>query len=106
MLSLADGQTLDLAGSTGGGNLPDEVYVGIRAEAISVSSNGSGVRAKVHFTEELGSSRLLHTEVGSIQIIVTSKDDGTIEPGAEVNLDLAPRALHFFDPSNGRRLSS
>jgi ABC-type sugar transport system ATPase subunit len=105
LLVLADGQTLDLGDRSGGSALPGEVHVGIRAESISLSENGRGVRAKVHFTEELGSSRLLHAEIGSSQVVVSSKDAGAVEAGAEVFLDLAPGALHFFHPESGRRIS-
>jgi sn-glycerol 3-phosphate transport system ATP-binding protein len=105
LLVLADGQTLDLGDRSGGSALPGEVHVGIRAESISLSENGRGVRAKVHFTEKLGSSRLLHAEIGSSQVVVSSKDAGAVEAGAEVFLDLAPGALHFFHPESGRRIS-
>ncbi|MEI8178947.1 sn-glycerol-3-phosphate ABC transporter ATP-binding protein UgpC [Aestuariivirga sp.] len=105
LLLLDDGQTVDLAGHPGGSDLPNEVHVGIRAESISLANHGRGVRAKVHFTEELGSSRLLHAEVGSTPIIVSSKDAGIIEPGAEVNLELPPDSLHFFNPDSGRRIA-
>lgn len=105
LLVFADGQTLDLGDRSGGSALPDEVHVGIRAESINLAENGKGVRAKVHFTEELGSSRLLHAEIGSSQVVVSSKDAGAVEAGAEVLLDLAPGALHFFHPESGRRIS-
>ena len=105
VLMLGDGQTLDLGGQQEGRELPAAVHVGVRAESIGLARHGRGLRAMVHFTEELGSSRLYHAEIGSAQVIVSSKDAETIEPGAEVFLDVAPDALHFFDAENGRRLS-
>ena len=103
-LVFADGQTLDIENLPGGGGLPDEVHVGIRAESIGLAHGGGGLRAKVHFTEELGSSRLLHAELGTSQIIVSSKDADTVKAGSDVLLDLAPGALHFFHPDSGRRI--
>ena len=105
VLVLDDGQTLDMEGRPGGSELPNQVHVGIRAESIGLAHHGRGIRAVVHFTEELGSSRLLHAELGSAQIIVSSKEAGTIQVGDEIVLDIAPGQLHFFHPESGRRLA-
>jgi sn-glycerol 3-phosphate transport system ATP-binding protein len=101
---LPGGQRLAASRQFNGGTLPADVHVGVRAESFRLKPSGTGLKAKVHFTEELGSSRLLHVEAQGTQLIVAAKDDAPGTAGHEVVLDVDPAALHFFDARTERRI--
>ncbi len=93
---LAGDLTLDAATPGGGA-----VQVGVRPEDVII---GAGpLPFEVQIIEELGANRLLHGHLGGQNFSVSVPKGQNVETGT-VAVDIAPSAIHFFDPGAGTRL--
>jgi multiple sugar transport system ATP-binding protein len=94
----------------------DEVVVGLRPEAFTLSADSGDLPLTVEVIEELGSDRFvygtgdLHTveaegggEGGGV-ITVRATEYPAIERGARVHATLREGHVHMFDPATGQRL--
>ena len=98
-----DGQAIALD-STHWSHLPEgPVTLGFRAEQTAIVSEG-GLAISPHFSEALGSSRLLHGTVGAEQAVISIGGTQHHADDTPLQVEIAPTAMHFFDPVNGRRI--
>ncbi len=78
------------------------VTLGLRPERAKIG-NGGGLRVPISAVEELGANRLIHGQVGGVNITVSQDADLPI-PSGEMMVGFRSEDAHFFDPSTGRRL--
>ncbi|RDC69738.1 TOBE domain-containing protein [Rhodovulum sp. 12E13] len=102
-LRLPDGQALDVGERLQGFADGTDVVAAIRPEAVRFAADGHGLRARLKFSEELGSARLHHFEVADETLPIVAADRRALEKGAVVALDAPIADLHFFDPETGTR---
>jgi len=75
------------------------IVLGVRAEAVDVSMNGTaGVDGVVYVEEPLGSDIFLTVEVGKTTIIVRTEPEFRAGIGTGVKLHFNPQKIYFFDP--------
>jgi sn-glycerol 3-phosphate transport system ATP-binding protein len=99
VISIGDGETGLRA------NLPNgSVTLGLRAEDLRLSENGTGLPFAVAFIEDLGAQRLLHGHCGGQSVVVSVSPDLPLP--AELRLTIAPDRLHFFTADTGKRLEA
>ena len=100
-LELADGMAIQL------GRIPAnsdnrKVVFGIRPEDIRIVERGTA--AKLIVVEPTGSETLLAIEFAGQELTCLLRERASYQPGQEVNLSFASKAVHFFDPENGQRI--
>jgi sn-glycerol 3-phosphate transport system ATP-binding protein len=82
-----------------------KVELGIRPEDVIVvwpaSENAHAL--PIHFTEEMGASRLVHGRLGEADFAVL-QPSSQIEQTETLHVSLPERAIHLFDAATGRRL--
>jgi multiple sugar transport system ATP-binding protein len=86
----------------------DEIVVGLRPEALEVSSSGCG--AVVEVVEEIGADSHVFCEAeigGKVEKLVArvTTDDSPTQ-GEQINLRPKPEAAHFFSPTDGTRIAT
>ena len=98
-IRLASGETLPVPGIPAG-----EVIMGMRPERVRLSDSASpdSLNYRVSMVEELGSQKVIHGEVGGVDVSVVHNEDDAV-PSGNAYLTLLPDYLHFFDPKTGRR---
>jgi sn-glycerol 3-phosphate transport system ATP-binding protein len=85
-----------------------DVEVGVRPEDIQiVDGSTSGIDFAPELIEELGATRLLHGNFGSIAITVATPASGPGKIGDKEKLKLAisSHAVHLFDSTSGHSLA-
>jgi sn-glycerol 3-phosphate transport system ATP-binding protein len=98
-----DGQAIALD-SSHWPHLPEgPVTLGFRAEQAAIVFEG-GLAISPHFSEALGSSRLLHGTVGAEQAVISIGGTQHHAEDTPLQVGIAPNAMHFFDAVNGRRI--
>ncbi|OCP35925.1 sn-glycerol-3-phosphate import ATP-binding protein UgpC [Ensifer sp. LC163] len=80
------------------------VTVGIRPEQCVVASEARGIAMKVDFVEELGSGRVIHSELGGQPFAACIDEETHVRPGDRIALELPLAHLHVFDRETGRRI--
>ncbi len=76
-----------------------KIYVGIRAEHITLSSDQENpVSATVTVVEAMGSESYVHLQLGEFTFIIRVSPDITIKPGDKLNVFLDLSKMYFFDP--------
>ena len=80
------------------------VVLGVRPEAVQLSGSGAGFAATVEEIEPLGHESLVTVRAGTTAITLRTQADPGVQVGQEVRCELAPGALHWFDPATGVRL--
>ena len=85
-----------------------KVVLGVRPEAVRRTEAGAAgaIAAVVDYVEELGASRLIHTDASGSRIIALETGSTEIPPGMPVHLTLGEDALHVFSADDGRRLAN
>ncbi|MGU3587256.1 ABC transporter ATP-binding protein [Rhodococcus sp. C26F] len=87
-----------------------KVTVGVRPEAMHVSTDGTGVDMTIDMVEELGADAYLygHVMAGGTRLPVTVRTGDRTPPpiDAVVQVRPEPSALHLFDCDSGLRLSA
>jgi multiple sugar transport system ATP-binding protein len=87
-----------------------EITVGFRPDSVRFAAPGTGLYAHVEAIENLGYVSYAHcaTGVGESRktIIVRCEPDAIPRPGSAVGLQLDQAAVHYFEPSTGRRLEA
>ncbi|PST22190.1 sn-glycerol-3-phosphate import ATP-binding protein UgpC [Mesorhizobium plurifarium] len=90
-----------LAARLGSGN----VTVGIRPEQCVVAPEAKGgVAMKVEFIEELGSGRVIHSELNGHPFAACVDEQTRVRPGDWISLAMPLAQLHVFDRETGRRI--
>ena len=79
-----------------------QITVGIRPEQCVVAPEG--VSIKVDFIEELGSGRVIHSELNGYPFAATVDEHTRVRPGERITLELPLAHLHLFDKETGRRI--
>jgi sn-glycerol 3-phosphate transport system ATP-binding protein len=79
-----------------------EAVLGLRPEQVRVG--GRQATASCEMVESLGADHLVHTRLGSQDLIVRAGDDVTAEPGSALGLGFAAGAMHWFDAKSGQRI--
>ncbi|MCC7013473.1 MAG: ABC transporter ATP-binding protein [Planctomycetes bacterium] len=79
-----------------------EVVLGLRPHEVEFGS--SGAAARVEGVERLGHQTLARLSIGAQHAVVCREDLESLAPGQTVHLCFAPRAAHWFDARDGRRL--
>ena len=111
----ADGQFLHGAGgkldvsSLNGVRAPGlKAVLGVRPEQVRrTGADAPGaIAAIVDYVEELGASRLIHTEANGSRIIALDTDTAEIPSGTPVHLSFSDNALHLFSVDDGRRIDN
>ncbi|MGH3703373.1 MAG: ABC transporter ATP-binding protein [Agromyces sp.] len=85
------------------------VVVGVRPDAVSLTSPSDGIPGTVEVVEELGNESFLYVRSelagGSVTIAVQDRDGVLdIAPGTMVGLRVTPGMVHLFDAGTGQRL--
>lgn len=80
------------------------VTVGIRPEQCVVTSEARGISMKVDFVEELGSGRVVHSELDGHPFAACVDEETLVRPGDRIALELPLAHLHVFDRETGRRI--
>jgi sn-glycerol 3-phosphate transport system ATP-binding protein len=83
-----------------------EIIAGFRAEAIQVNKVSKGLRASVHFVEELGASHLLHAELARTGIVISYAGGHAFAQGDTVHVFVEPSAVQLFNVETGQRLGA
>ncbi|WDZ80666.1 sn-glycerol-3-phosphate import ATP-binding protein UgpC (plasmid) [Ensifer adhaerens] len=81
-----------------------QITVGIRPEQCVVASEAKGVSIKVDFIEELGSGRVIHSELNGYPFAACVDEHMRVRPGERITLELPLAHLHLFDQETGRRI--
>jgi sn-glycerol 3-phosphate transport system ATP-binding protein len=83
-----------------------EVEVGIRPEDLAIAgANGvARIRFSREFVEELGPTRLIHGNTGSVPIAFTMPSTVELPSPKGLELSAAPAAVHLFDVGSGGSL--
>ncbi len=83
-----------------------DITVGVRPEALKVSSSG-GLSASVGTVEELGSDSFLYCTVDGVAGFVVARAEGLsgARAGDTVSLVPATGGVHYFDTASGIRLA-
>ncbi|AYD00589.1 sn-glycerol-3-phosphate ABC transporter ATP-binding protein UgpC [Neorhizobium sp. NCHU2750] len=97
----------------GGAKLPvppgvtpkEDALYGIRPEALSLTSDDSGIAAQVVLVEPLGSETLLVVDFGGAEAQILLRFRAKVKPGERVRVIADLNAIHIFDAQNGRRLN-
>jgi sn-glycerol 3-phosphate transport system ATP-binding protein len=81
------------------------VTIGLRPETLDVLDHpeAGAISGTVDFVEELGSGRIVHTQVGE-QTIAAAINHIAPEPGRAIWLRINPARLHAFCVETGKRL--
>ncbi len=83
-----------------------DVVVGVRPEALAVSTTG-GLDATVDLVEELGSESYLYCTADGVpgkQVVVRTEGLSSSQRGDHVSLVPSPHSTHLFDAATGARL--
>jgi multiple sugar transport system ATP-binding protein len=80
----------------------DEVIVGVRPEAVSVSA--AGVPARVEVVEELGADAYVFCTSGAGRLVARTEPRHTPARGERVQLAVRGEEAHLFDAQTGARL--
>ncbi|WP_065373073.1 sn-glycerol-3-phosphate import ATP-binding protein UgpC [Ensifer adhaerens] len=80
------------------------VTAGIRPEQCVVAPEAKGVSIKVDFIEELGSGRVIHSELNGHPFAASVDEHTRARPGDRITLELPLAHLHLFDQETGRRI--
>ena len=95
-----------IAGTTGPSVVPrrgDGLVLGIRPEAIAISSTGA-VEAEIVASEYLGADTVLACRAGDETFSLRAPGQLDHAPGARIRVDFPAAALHLFDAATGRRI--
>ena len=105
-MSLCTRPVRDGAVELGGARIPvsgrDEVIVGVRPEAVSVSS--AGVPARVEVVEELGADAFVFCTSDAGRLVARTEARHTPARGESVQLAVRGEDAHLFDVQTGARL--
>lgn len=98
-IRLTSGETLSVSGVPTG-----EVIMGVRPERIRLSdcAGPDSLNYRISMIEELGAQKVIHGDLGGVDVSVVHNGDGTI-PAGSAWLTLLPDYLHFFNPRTGQR---
>jgi sn-glycerol 3-phosphate transport system ATP-binding protein len=85
-----------------------KVIMGVRPEAVAIgSADASGVLpAVVDFVEELGTGRIVQTDIDGMPFSITISDARKLNPGQAVGLSIPPESVHLFSSDSGLRLET
>ena len=102
-ITLVDGQTLGFDTELWP-TVPDgEIIVGFRAEAAQIRDKAKALKLSVHFSEDLGNSRLMHCALAGTDVVIAAKASSAFEPGKPIKVTLNPEDIHLFDATSGLR---
>lgn len=98
-IQLTSGETLSVPGVPAG-----EVIMGVRPERVRLSDCAvpDSLNYRILMVEELGAQKVIHGDLGGVDVSVVHNGDGTI-PSGGAQLTLLPDYLHFFNPKTGKR---
>ena len=84
----------------------EKAAIGIRPEHARLVSRGTpgSLPATVDFVEELGASRVVHTDLDGLSFAVLSAEPTPLKTGDDVGLVLPSEHLHLFSSETGRRV--
>ncbi len=101
----APGLELPLASVPAGVN-GHGVVVGIRPHDVRPAANGGGIAFEVDVVEAMGFEAYAHGQVGGVPFVARLEGDEArrVSAGDTLRLDVAPGALHLFDPDTERAL--
>jgi sn-glycerol 3-phosphate transport system ATP-binding protein len=104
VIHLNDGQSLSYDRQRWPEAPVGEIIAGFRAEAAQVNMASKGLKASVHFVEELGASHLLHAELAGTGVIMSYTGDSAFMQGDPIHAIVEPFAVQLFNVETGRRL--
>jgi ABC-type sugar transport system ATPase subunit len=90
-------------------DVPHEgVLLGFRPEAVAVGpADRYPVPAVLQLVEHLGSQDVIYVSMGASRVaVVTPSRSVDLPADGQLSLRVDPTALHLFDPTSGRRLST
>ncbi len=103
---MTDGTEISLDPERFAAEIGQAVEIGIRPEDVMIVWPGSegAHQVEVEFTEDMGSSRLIHTRLGATEFTVL-QPTAQIEAEGALHITLPEDAIHLFDAGTGRRLA-
>jgi sn-glycerol 3-phosphate transport system ATP-binding protein len=103
---MADGTEIRLDPERFAANIGQAIEIGIRPEDVMMVREGhDGAHpVEVELTEDMGSSRLIHTRLGHCEFTIL-QPKAQIEAEGSLHLTLPEDTIHIFDAVTGRRLA-
>ena len=86
-----------------GGDLPSDVFIGVRPEEVTLSRSGMA-RGRVERTELIGAEALIEVALGEDRMIVKSPVSEVPSTGDEVGLDFDLDRLRLFNRGTGHAI--
>ncbi len=103
-IALANGRSVN-GSSARIGTPGTEVTVGIRPDALVLTTDGSGqLRGSIELVEDLGSVKLAHVADGGDGFVIALSPETQLADGVAAEAALPWKAAHIFDATTGRRL--
>lgn len=96
---LDDGVVLPLPGVRSGAEI---AQYGIRPEHVALSSNDSGIPARIVLVEPTGPETMIVVRIGGQTATVILRDRIDAQPGQSVKLTIDQAKLHLFDATGNR----
>ncbi|MDQ0468971.1 sn-glycerol-3-phosphate ABC transporter ATP-binding protein UgpC [Labrys wisconsinensis] len=95
-----------LAGSASQALRGQKLTLGVRPEAIAIGppDTPGSLQATVDFVEDLGTGRIVQTDLDGMPFAVAIADARSLSPGQPVGLSVPPDAAHLFSRESGLRL--
>ncbi|MEO6886614.1 MAG: TOBE domain-containing protein, partial [Jatrophihabitantaceae bacterium] len=87
----------------------DKVVIGLRPEALNVTTNSTGLSMSVELVEELGADAFVYGTLtddadGAKRLVARPQAQVSPRIGDKVNVEVLPTDIHVFDPETGLRL--
>lgn len=102
-VALSAGQYLTL--NSTGGSAGQKVVCGVRPEHLALSDNG-GLTAEVIVVEPTGADTLVYAKCAGSDICALFTERHSFRPGEIIRLQPKAGALHLFDQTSGKALTS
>jgi multiple sugar transport system ATP-binding protein len=100
-LELADGTSFPISRAPANSDGARVVF-GIRPEDIKIGMQGAP--AKLIVVEPTGSETLLAIDFGGQELTCLLRERANYQPGQDIGLSFASKAIHFFDTESGQRI--
>jgi sn-glycerol 3-phosphate transport system ATP-binding protein len=102
------GRIIPLPAQQGQALAGQRVVLGVRAEAVQlVSAEMPGaLPATADFIEELGASRVVHTDFDGLPFAVALTGTANCRPGDRVGILIDPQAIHLYSADTGASLAA
>ena len=93
--------TVIVDGSAASRQKSQEIHIGFRPDECEITAD-QGISVAVKSIEYVGNSKYVHGEYGSEEIILETKPDFEVSPGAVLQVHPTPGCIHLFDSGGSR----